>query len=429
MSVTHSLPQITAVCLTCAALLLASLLFVPKRIAVVVAAFNFTNGTGTNTSMSTDSPTNISNATQSARPAPPLFEWHSDTSLWLAFVLRTLGFTIFNPVNSLMDAMAFNVIARVQSVRPNPATAPAPAPYTVSFGANHNQPATEAHPDDEPNGLNGRPLPELQVQLLDPRVSEKQLDGLPTPNNLSGSEGEPSVRERDDTGASASASASATTENQLDSTPAAPTICTNSETLAAEVGGEKANGPAVEAACAAHNGHPETEMEPEAHNPLLQPSDNSKPVAGSTHNGLASDALINSCGKEEQRQREAEAATCAAAEKAAAQNQRVGAYGLVRAFGSLGYLATSGSAAIMTLVLAPNAPITQTFVFSVAASAMMWLVATISYFFFRTQHIGAGPNLLRDVGKFVRDARILKIFALLFVEAILFGIIWGNLFM
>ena len=110
-----------------------------------------------------------------------------------------------------------------------------------------------------------------------------------------------------------------------------------------------------------------------------------------------------------------------AADKTNRQKQRVRAYGLVRACGSLGYILTSASAALGTRLLAPNALITQTFVVSIAISNAIWFITSASFFFFRIEHIRASPNLLRDICKFMRVRCIYKIFAILFVEGILYG--------
>ena len=139
----------------------------------------------------------------------------------------------------------------------------------------------------------------------------------------------------------------------------------------------------------------------EVRDPLLQSPDcrSQPPIAESTSLERTRDGPGKRTSESaDQQQRSADAA----AERAAAQKQRVRAYGLVRACGSLGYIVTSGGAAIVTRVLVPNAPFTRTFIFSVAVGDLLWLVASGSFFFFRTECISASPNLLHDIGKFVR---------------------------
>ena len=383
------------------------MLFVPQRIAEQVsaaAALDATNLSLANCTTATSSSPirtvatfnaestsgGYISRTQSPRAVLASFEWRSDASLWTAFALRTLAYTLFNPVNSLMDAMSFSVIARVQTVALHTRTRPEPAGRT--------------------------------------RSAQKQLPEAPPESNqfkdLSGSSAEraPSATARDETGAAVGVAE----KLDSDSTPPAVTIHTNCETFSAETHQEQVNGGGGRAL-------QDGDTEHEARDALLQSRDRSSPlpVAESHFTKEATDGGTKSSGNGSAQQQSAadNAADKDEADKAATQKQRVRAYGLVRACGSLGYIVTASSAAIGTRVLAPDAPLTHTFVVSVAIGDLLWIVASASFFFFRIQRISVGPNLLSDIGKFVRDTRILKIFALLFVEAILFGIIWGNLFM
>ena len=263
-------------------------------------------------SSQSNSSVSIGNVTQSPtqQSKPPLFEWHSDSSLWTAFVLRTLAYMILNPVSSLMDALSFSVIANVQG----------PGPHLQNPNAVvSTNPA--ADPNAKQNEQNGHELQELY-----PRSQLGQCsDTSPATNEPSG-------------------------QNKI-----------------SEV--------------------------------------------------------------ETKQQQQKIAAEKAVEKSAAAQKQRVRAYGLARSWGSIGYIVTSGGAAFITKVLVPTAPFTHTFICSVAVGLVLWLVIAVCIFFYRTERIASSPNLLRDIGKFARDARVLKILALLFVEAILYGMIWGNLFL
>ena len=252
----------------------------------------------------------IGNVTQSPTPQykPPLFEWHSDSSLWTAFVLRTLAYMILNPVSSLMDALSFSVIANVQGPNSHLQTPNA----VVSTNS-------AADPSAKHNEQNGHQLQELTTNQMGQRS-----DTSPATNKPSG-------------------------QNEISTV--------------------------------------ETEQQ--------------KKIA-------AEEAVEKS---------------------ATAQRQRVRAYGLARSWGSIGYIVTSGGAAFITKVLVPTAPFTHTFICSVAVGLVLWLIIAVCIFFYRTERIASSPNLLRDIGKFAREARVLKILALLFVEAILYGMIWGNLFL
>lgn len=323
----------------------------------------------TMSTQSTQSMQNASNlTTEAAVPRAP-FAWRSldirlDASFWIAFVTRTLGIALFNPAINLSDSLTFAVIARVLRSQSKKSS------------------LTPSSIEEELQERDGdSPLP----------LDVKDGDGA----------GGDTTEENGKYVCSISASSSGGSSDQdsprheLDTVESAERPSENGKSVVLNVIDEKPSSSAIQNAKQAEALGSEL--------PLI-----SVPAAAS--DGDCKQSQTNNTKEE------------------ALDQQRVRAYGMFRAFGSLGFLLTSCTAVIIFLFVVHVDP-SQTYFASVLVADVFWLVAAASYFFFRPGRIHSDPNLFKSITKFIGSGPILRFFALIFLQGILYGILETNLYL
>ena len=276
-----------------------------------------------------------------------------DASFWIAFVTRTLGIALFNPVINLSDSLTFAVIARVlraqsETAKGTPPTLDSPTPSSIE----------DEHEDD------------VQKDVKEGADSAEGSESL----SRSSIGGDSSPQER-----------------EIVERAERPS---EGRSMMLNVFGGKASAEI----------HHEAQIQVET---------------GDSTRALLAEPAAAPNGARTSSQTSIEEAQ---------DGQRVRAYSTFRAFGSFGFLVTSGVAALITLFVVRANP-SQTYIVSVLVADAFWLLCAASFLFFRTGRIHADPNLFRSISKFIGSPPVLRFLALIFTQGILYGILETNLFL